>query len=504
AVGQNRDYVTQATNSTISESGIMMSWIYGLHLLNNGYTNTKYSVNKVIDELLDKRTKDGGWALAPKGPNADVDITAMALQALAPYYKSNNKVKTAVDVAVDRLSVLQMSTGGFKGYGVENAESTAQVITALSSLGINALTDQRFIKNNNTLIDVLLSYQLADTDRSFCHIQGGGSDNAATVQAMYSLISIWRMTKGYGPLYIVSSPGMTPPPPGENTTSPTKPATKPTVSTNPTTTAKPTDNLPAQTSSGSNPANTSGVSNPSRPTVTNEAGEIVEGMGQAAPDETLQGETLQGETSPQTEKQENTESAGTRSGAYKKWVCLAIVLLALGGGLVLMLTGKGNKKNLFVLLLTAAVLIGLVLITGPKATTTKPAIITTQATGSVSIDIQCNEAVEHIRTNDVKGYENIVPQDGVILSLDDVRVQDDETVLDVIKKVTKDKKIILIATDGYVSNIGGLVERAKDFGPESGWLYSVNGEFPSLGVSQYKLKNGDQIEFKFVTKRTEF
>ena len=495
AVGQNRDYVAQTANSTISESGIMMSWIYGLHLLNNGYTNTEYSVNRVIDKLLDMRTTDGGWALTPKGPNADVDITAMALQALAPYYKSNDKVKTAVDAAVNLLSNRQMSDGDFMSSppaaGI-NAESTAQVITALSCLGINGLTDKRFIKNNNTLLDGLLKYQLAD--KSFRHtLAQNESSGAATVQAMYSLISVWRMTKGYGSLYILSSPGMTPPPPGANTT----PTTKPVAPTNPTTTTKPTINAPPQTSAGSNSTNAPGVSNPSGVTVTNEAGEIVEGMEQTAPDEMAQGETSQ------TEKQENAESVGTSSGAYKKWICLAIVLLALGGLLILRLTGKWNKKNLLAVLLAAVVLIGVVLITGPKATTTKPVALT-QAADSVSIVIQCNEAVEHIRANDVKGYEKIVPQDGIMLSLGDTQIQENETVLDVLKKVTKDKKIILIARDGYVSNIGGLADRSKDFGAESGWLYSVNGEFPSLGVSQYELKDGDKIEFKFVTKRTEF
>ena len=493
AVDQNLDYVKKTANSTIGEMG-MMSWIYGLHLLNNGYTSTKYSVNDVIGNLLDMRAKDGGWALTPNSEFGDVDITAMVLQALAPYYNSNNKVKAAINVALELLSKRQTASGDFKSYGVENAESTAQVITALSCLGINGLNDPRFKKNNNTLLDGLLKYQLPD--KSFCHtLERNESSAAATVQALYSLISVWRMANSYGSLYIFSKPG----------TTPTKPTTtaKPAATTKPPTPVKPTDKAPSQSSTVSLPTDSGDGSNTSGTPVTDEAGEIVEAS-ETSQDGTLQNATPQGESSKETEKHENLGSIKTSSGAYKKWVSLAIVLLALGICIVLILTGKGNWKNMLAVLAAAAILIGLVLITGPKTATTEPTTIPQASGGCVAIVIECKEAVEYIEANDVKGYESIVPQDGIMLKRSDIEIQDNETVLDVLKRVAKDEKIVLIAKDGYVSNIGGLVERSKDFGPESGWLYSVNDEFPSFGVSQYKLKDGDQIEFKFVTKKTDF
>jgi hypothetical protein len=101
---------------------------------------------------------DRGWALS--GTVSDVDVTAMAIQALAPHYKSKAKVKTAVDAALTLLSERQMSTGEFQSYGKANSQSTSQVITALSCLGINGITDTRFIKHDNTLLDGLLRYQL--------------------------------------------------------------------------------------------------------------------------------------------------------------------------------------------------------------------------------------------------------------------------------------------------------------------------------------------------------
>lgn len=45
--------------------------------------------------------------------------------------------------------------------------------------------------------------------------------------------------------------------------------------------------------------------------------------------------------------------------------------------------------------------------------------------------------------------------------------------------------------DGYVTEING--EKAGKFGGYDGWYYSVNGEAPSVGMADYKLKDGDSI-----------
>ena len=100
----------------------------------------------------------------------DVDITAMVLQSLAPYYSSDAKVKVAVDKALDYLSNIQEEDGAFSSiYGDVSLESTAQVIVALTSLGINPMTDTRFIKNDNTLINVLHRYRVGN---GFAHVIG--------------------------------------------------------------------------------------------------------------------------------------------------------------------------------------------------------------------------------------------------------------------------------------------------------------------------------------------
>ena len=48
-----------------------------------------------IEDILKKEISGGGWALS--GNTADADITAMAIQALTPYYTLQNDVAMAVD-----------------------------------------------------------------------------------------------------------------------------------------------------------------------------------------------------------------------------------------------------------------------------------------------------------------------------------------------------------------------------------------------------------------------
>ena len=134
------------------------------------------------------------------GDYGDNDVTAITVQALAPYYKTNSKVKTAVDKALILLSNRQKADGDYASYGINNPESTAQVLVALSSLGINCENDGRFIKNGNTLIDGIEKYRLADG--SFCHQIGKGSNSNATVQVFYAMVSYIRLNRGETPLYI--------------------------------------------------------------------------------------------------------------------------------------------------------------------------------------------------------------------------------------------------------------------------------------------------------------
>ena len=161
---------------------------------------TSSSRDALIEAILDGRTNDGGWAL--DGNATDVDMTAMAIQALAPYYnKSNKTVKDAVDTALAWLSTKQNSDGGFSSWGKANAESCAQVIVALSALNIDADTDSRFVKNGHSALENLLTFEQADG--SFFHVSDGsdGNNQMTSEQGTYALVAYDRFKTGKNSLY---------------------------------------------------------------------------------------------------------------------------------------------------------------------------------------------------------------------------------------------------------------------------------------------------------------
>lgn len=139
-----------------------------------------------LQHLLDKQLADGGWALS--GQIADPDATAMTLQALS-FYRQEAGVEEAIGRGLARLSAMQEATGGFTAWGTTGCESIAQTIIALTMLDID-LQDSRFVKNGNTLLDAMLTYQLADG--SFRHTPQGAYDIMATQQALLALESLRR------------------------------------------------------------------------------------------------------------------------------------------------------------------------------------------------------------------------------------------------------------------------------------------------------------------------
>lgn len=158
---------------------------------------TQNSREKLINNILAAEVSGGGWDFS--GNSADPDMTGMALQALAPYYNSNTKVKAAVDRAITKLSNIQKPNGSYATYGTETVESCAQVIVALTALGIDPNTDSRFSKNRKSVVDALLTY--INTDGSFCHVLGGGANQMATEQAYYALTAYERFVNGENSLY---------------------------------------------------------------------------------------------------------------------------------------------------------------------------------------------------------------------------------------------------------------------------------------------------------------
>lgn len=151
----------------------------------------------LVAEILSYQCSDGGWALM--GDESDVDMTAMALTALAPY-KDDVEVKAAVDAALAYLSDAQQDDGGFMGWGTANSESCAQVIVALTALGIDPAADSRFVKNGASPPDGLCAF--ACEGGGFCHSnEQAEPDGMATEQGFYALAAYDRFRQGMTSLF---------------------------------------------------------------------------------------------------------------------------------------------------------------------------------------------------------------------------------------------------------------------------------------------------------------
>lgn len=180
----------------------------------NAKTQTTEAV--LVTYLLQRETSKGGWTLTGNEP--DVDITGMTIQALAPYYGKRADVTGAIDRAVEWLASVQLMSGGYATMGTETSESTAQVITALSAIGIDPATDERFI-NDNGKWPLIGLFQYYLSKGGFMHVAAGAGNNGggeggtlngmATEQGMYATVAYKRMLQGKTALYDMSDVDLT-------------------------------------------------------------------------------------------------------------------------------------------------------------------------------------------------------------------------------------------------------------------------------------------------------
>ena len=126
------------------------------------------------------------------GESSDVEAVTPALAALAPYYSTDDAVKSAVDKGVAWLSQHQNSDGTFSSYGTSNANTTALAVVDLAALGIDAHTDSRFIKNNKSAVEGLFSFALADHS-GFGYKGNVTRNDLATEQGFRALVAYARM-----------------------------------------------------------------------------------------------------------------------------------------------------------------------------------------------------------------------------------------------------------------------------------------------------------------------
>lgn len=118
----------------------------------------------------------------------------------------------------------------------------------------------------------------------------------------------------------------------------------------------------------------------------------------------------------------------------------------------------------------------------------------------VSLAIDCKTAVQNWnQITSAKQDHRIVPADGIILPQTTVTIDSGKTVYDLLVAVCKQHGIQMehkgSSLGQYIAGINNLYE--FDVGPLSGWDYEVNGVIPNYAVSQYVLKAGDTVQFRY-------
>ena len=190
----------------IQKAGIS-GLVWALLAFDCGNYATPGSVTRqtLVEKILALQVPGGGWAVS--GNDADPDMTAMAIQALAPYVTEND-AQEAVETALTVLSEMQDETGNFPTRYGTSSESVSQVVVALSTLGIDANADDRFVKNGVSAMDALLAYSVEGG--GFRHIADGKRDGMATEQGYYALTAYARMKNGRSPLYQMTDVALSP------------------------------------------------------------------------------------------------------------------------------------------------------------------------------------------------------------------------------------------------------------------------------------------------------
>ncbi len=219
--GGTADFIEKIANYNAGAQtpslGTINNYIFALIAYDSGDYGLPPTANwtreKIMQYLLTAQLGDGGWAL--NGNKADPDITGMAISALANYRDDEN-VEAALEDAVNCLSGMQTVSGGFESWGEENSNSASMVIVALSALGIDADTDPRFIKEDISAVDALLSYKTTDNKFGFTDTKYNGMASEQGFRALVAYTKMLDAGKPYN-IYIFKDTSIPQPQPVDKT-----------------------------------------------------------------------------------------------------------------------------------------------------------------------------------------------------------------------------------------------------------------------------------------------
>lgn len=134
----------------------------------------------------------------------------------------------------------------------------------------------------------------------------------------------------------------------------------------------------------------------------------------------------------------------------------------------------------------------------PSAGQEEPPATGPREEASCTLSIRCDAVLDHLDELDT-GLAQLIPADGVILAQAQAPFEEGDTAFSLLQRLTRQEGIHLEASftpgygSSYVEGIANLYE--FDCGPQSGWLYLVNGVSPGQGSSQCALSPGDTVEW---------
>jgi len=483
----------------------VMSRVFGLHLINNGVQSDKYTNGMLVSALSALQCSDGGWSLS--GGYGDPDVTAMVLQALAPY-QSEASVKNAVADGIAFLSAKQLQSGAFQSYGTENAESTAQVWIALSSLGIDALRDSRFLKNGNSLLDGILQFRVGSG--AYAHAAGGSVSALATMQ-VYLALTAAQCSR---PLYLFHNADPRLHTAQATGTSQIAGTTAPaTGSGSPVQTSQTAQNDGSSTrtqtdaQAGQSQQQTDASAGSESITTVLSGTETVTQILSVTADAAADPETVTTVTTVTTVRTAavSTEllttappdNAAEQSSKYPYRIPLTAGAAAVFGAVAVFCFIRKKRSVKTYLTIAAgfcAVTAGIWLI---RAESPEQYYQTqTRSGGTVTMEIRCDVILG------LDGSEYF-PADGIIMQKTEFSIDEGENALDLLYDAVKAYQL-QVEVDGisgdvvetaYVRGIASLYE--FDFGDLSGWTYTVNGVRPPVGCGACTLSDGDEIAWVY-------
>lgn len=158
---------------------------------------TKWTREALIGEILKYQNAETGAFGLTDNRTPSIDMTAMAIQALAPYYDTSAEAKASVDKAIVWLQQ-QMD----RNCDLGSSESDAQVVIALSALGVDVLDENSgFVKSPaRNMITAIEAY--ACDDGGYKHLLTDERSNGmGTLQALMAYEAYGRFARGESPLY---------------------------------------------------------------------------------------------------------------------------------------------------------------------------------------------------------------------------------------------------------------------------------------------------------------